>query len=93
MIAVADQLAARTWLSPPQVARERNIRTSKVLAWIRSGELVAVNYATRRGGRPRWRVSRAALDSFDAARSCRALTLPTSTPRRSRRDASVTNYF
>lgn len=60
-IAAAPQLNAQEWLTPPQVASERGIRTGKVLAWIASGQLVAVNHATRLGGRPRWRISRLAL--------------------------------
>lgn len=62
----------RHWLTPPEIARERGIRTGKVLEWIHSGELEAINHASSRVGSPRWRVSREALDRFDAARSNRA---------------------
>lgn len=51
----------REWYSPPQVARERSIRVGKVLAWIHSGELCAVNHAERCGGISRWRISAGAL--------------------------------
>ena len=90
MIAGAGQLNAQQWMTPAQVATERGIRTGKVLAWIATGQLVAVNHATRLGGRPRWRISRAALDCFDAARSYRA---PAPGPRRRRRDPDVVNFF
>jgi len=66
----------REWYSPPQVARERSIRVGKVLAWIHSGELCAVNHAERRGGIPRWRISAGALAAFDAARTNRAAIQP-----------------
>lgn len=62
----------REWLTPPQVARERGIKPAKVLAFIASGELEAVNHATNRGGKPRWLISRAALDAFERSRSNRA---------------------
>lgn len=59
------------WRSPPQLARERGIRVSKVLAWIRRGELEAVNLAENLLGRPRWRISRESIARFDKARSNR----------------------
>ncbi len=47
------------------------MRPAHVLAWIRTGELHAVNVAARAGGRPRWRISVEALERFDEARSSR----------------------
>jgi len=81
------------WFTPPQVARERAVRVGKVLAWIASGELEAVNHATGVLGRPRWRVSAEALRAFDRARSNRSRMLP-ATPRTTRRAVTnVTEYF
>ncbi len=40
---------ARTKLTPPEVAKAWGISPEKVLAWIRSGELRAVNVATKLG--------------------------------------------
>ena len=81
------------WLTPPQVARARGVKPAKVLAWIGSGELEAVNHAGRTTGRPRWRISAEALQAFDRARSNRApVSAPPASPRR-RRDAAVTQYF
>ena len=42
-------------LTPAQVAASRGIGVSKVYAWIRSGELEAIDLARTRTGRPRWR--------------------------------------
>jgi excisionase family DNA binding protein len=53
-----------TWITPPQVARQFAVSVEKVLAWIRNGELRAMNVAQRLGGRPRWRISPAALEEF-----------------------------
>ena len=82
----------REWLTPPEVARARGIRVAKVLAWIARGELEAVNFAERPGGRPRWRISAAALAAFERARSSRASLAPAPV-RVGRRQAGVVQYF
>jgi excisionase family DNA binding protein len=76
-------------LTPPEVARHLRVNADKVLAWIRSGELRAVNVATGLAGRPRWRVSLADLKAFIARRSAR----PAPAPRRRKRPAEVIEYF
>lgn len=93
MIKGSAQVAARQWLTPPEVARERGIKASKVLMWIASGELVAVNHAGQRNGRPRWRISPEALNAFDAARSCRANISPTASSRRQKPHTSTIQFF
>lgn len=83
------------WFTPPQIARQRQLRVGKVLTWIRTGQLLAVNCAEQSGGRPRWRVSAEALAAFDASRSNRG-HIKHPTPRirpASRRDESVTQFF
>lgn len=86
-----------SWLSPPQIARDRGVKPAKVLAWIASGELAAVNHAESALGRPRWRVSREALEAFDRVRSNRAGQLPagsTASRRRGRRsNPEVIEFF
>ena len=52
------------YLSPPQVAELLHISHAKVLAWIAAGELRAVDLATHRGRRPRWRVACRDLEDF-----------------------------
>src|SRR5437660_5835359 len=44
---------AKVKLTPPEVAKMWGITPEKVIAFIRSGELRAINVATRLGGRPR----------------------------------------
>src|SRR5262245_41173577 len=56
-------------LTPPQVADRLSITPEKVLHWIRSGELRAVNVATKLGGRPRYRVIPADLAAFESRRA------------------------
>ncbi len=80
------------WFTPPQVAKARAIRVSKVLAWIARGELEAVNFAERAGGRPRWRIRAEAMAAFEAARSNRThITPKLGRPRRA--DPGVLEFF
>ena len=51
------------WLSPPQIARIVGVTPEKVITMIRSGELRAVDVATRGSRRPRYRVRPEDLDS------------------------------
>lgn len=52
------------WLTPPQLAKQLGVQAEKVLGWIRSGELRAVNVADRACRRPRWRISAEAIEEF-----------------------------
>jgi excisionase family DNA binding protein len=51
-------------LTPPVLAKALGVHPGKVRAWIESGELEAVNLATSRCGRPRYRVRQDAVDTF-----------------------------
>jgi hypothetical protein len=56
-------------LTPPMIAKYLRVDVSKVHAWIRAGELVAINVATnRRGRRPRWIVEPDELRAFNTRR-------------------------
>ncbi len=61
------QTTNRDWVSPPVIARELGINAGKVIEWITSGELKAVNLSNRT--RPRWRISREDFDDFLRRRS------------------------
>ncbi len=78
-----------TYLSPPELARRLGINPGKIIAWIRSGEMPAINIATRLSGRPRWRISQADLVIFAARRA--ATVPPKSRPRR--KTAGVIEFF
>ena len=79
------------WHTPPEIAKLLRVKPAKVLAWIASGELRAVN--TGDAGRPRWRVSTSAWDEFLQGRS----SIPAVTVRASRRrrsqDQNVIQFF
>ena len=80
----------REYLTPPQVSALLGVGHEKLLAWIHSGELRAVDLSATRGKRPRWRISRQALDDFLSRRSAS----PPAKPRQRRRqpDNVITFY-
>ncbi len=81
----------RRKLTPPEVALEWGLDVSKVIAWIRTGELRAMNAARNvNGSKPRFLIDREALAEFERARS----TGPVAKPVRARRSTgAVTEYF
>ena len=82
----------RPFLTLRQVANWLGLKkVDSVLALIHTGQLHAVNVASRAAGRPRWRISPAALDEFLDRR--RAVLPEKAPPRRKRVAARVTEYF
>ena len=59
---------ARRNLTPPRVAKRFGVATAKVIGWIRTGELKALNLANRGCVRPRYSVTPEALEDFERAR-------------------------
>ena len=78
------------YLSPPQVAKRFSVDAHKVLAWIRSGQLRAIDVATSTGGRPRYRIAPADLAQFEASR---AVQPPAPRVRRRRTDPNIIEFF
>lgn len=65
-----DMHASQTFISVREFAEARRIKPHKVLAWIKAGELAAVNVAANANGkRPRWRIPADAARAFDLRRS------------------------
>jgi hypothetical protein len=56
-------------LTVADVARRYRVGEDKVRAWIRRGELAAINTAAVLCGRPRWVVTHDALAAFEARRA------------------------
>lgn len=56
----------------PALARTYGIGQGKVLGWIASGELRAINCAAKDGGHPRWRILPEDLAAFESRRASRA---------------------
>lgn len=64
-------IAEKSYLTPPEVADLLGIAAEKVVGCIRRGELLAFDVANPGSTRPRFRVSREALQQFLASRSTR----------------------
>jgi hypothetical protein len=72
----------------PVLARFLGVDQDKILGWIHSGELLAIDVSERRGGRPRWRIPAEAWQAFCVARSNQATLPPPRAARRRRRETS-----
>lgn len=57
-------------LTVQQVAERYGVRPHTVLAWIKCGDLAAINVGmSRTRKRPNWRISDKAIESFETVRS------------------------
>jgi excisionase family DNA binding protein len=56
--------AVKKWFTLPEVAELLGIDDMKLHGWLKSGELVAVNVASKPNGRPRWRIAAESLQAF-----------------------------
>jgi hypothetical protein len=84
-------VAERQKVTPPQLARAWGLDVQKIIGWIRSGQLAAINAATNPTGKPRFLIDRQAILDFEARR---AVTPPAARPARRRRSApAVKTYF
>jgi excisionase family DNA binding protein len=55
-------------MTPPEIAKRFSVSVKKVLEWIRTGELPALNLARRACNRPRYSISVEALETFERLR-------------------------
>lgn len=83
--------AYRTAVTPPELARMWGISPDKVLSWIRSGELQAINIASDRRLRPRYVIEKSAVEAFarsrETVRGCRSKS------RKNARRSDVVEFF
>ena len=86
------QRERRSKVTPPQLARRWGVSRDKVLAWIRSGELRAINVANGAADRPRYLIDAKDVALFEARRAEKPMP---KTGRRERRSISddVVNFF
>lgn len=63
------------WITVPELAKELGCNQTKILNWIKAGELEAVNMATDAITRPRHKISETAFIEF-----CRRRSQPPSMP-------------
>ena len=69
------------YLTPSEIANRFGCKPETVIAWIRSGELAAIDLARRGSLRPRYRISPEALATFEQTRSVVPRTPPVRVPR------------
>jgi excisionase family DNA binding protein len=70
------------YLTVAELAERYGTNETKILSWIKAGELRAIDISARRGERPRWRISPEALETFERARESQP---PAPTPIRRRK--------
>lgn len=85
---VASIPASTLYLTPPELASRLRVKAAKVINWIRSGELRAIDLATRGSRRPRYRISPEAVAEFERRRSAAPLPRPI----RRRRPAGIKSF-
>jgi excisionase family DNA binding protein len=57
-------------LTLPEVAERYGVTVRTTLSWIAQGELKAINVARSRNAmKPRWRITKEALEAFELART------------------------
>jgi len=81
----------RRYVTPRDIAADLGCNLSKVLAWIKSGQLRAINIAVRADSRkPRWRIAALDLEAFLIARTVQPPVPPV---RRRRQPEEITQFF
>jgi excisionase family DNA binding protein len=74
-----------------EIAERCGVSVRTVRAWIRANELKAINVARTAGGRkPRWRITQAALDTFETLRTSGP---PAPAPRRRKAASDVVAFY
>jgi len=76
-------------MTPPEVAKQWGVAVNKVLSFIASGELRAINLATNRRTRPRWFIDQDDLEMFERSRAA----TPTTPPARRKRQRPGKDFF
>jgi hypothetical protein len=64
-------ISERNKLTPPKLARRWGVSTNKILFFIGTGELRALNLARRPNGRPRYVIDIEDVQKFERARTVR----------------------
>ena len=80
-------------ITPPKLARRWGIAPEKVLAWIKSGELPAMDASTIRGGRPRYLIDEDDIAAFVARRTVHRKKLKRRSGRRKTDGTRVIKFF
>ncbi len=80
------------YLTPPKYAKRLGVQSTKVLTWIRNGELRSIDVSTKLGvGRPRYRIPLDAIAEFENRRTVQPPSKPVR--RRRRKNPEIIQYF
>ena len=69
-------MSPSVYFSPPQLAKRFGVKPSKIVRFIRAGELRAIDLAAAGSKRPRFRISPEAVAEFERRRSAAPLPRP-----------------
>lgn len=83
-------VVASTYFGVPEIADRLRVKVDKVLSWIHSGELRAINVSQKSGCKPRWRISEDDLAAFLEARTSRGIKASQPACRRRRKKSAET---
>ena len=76
-------------ITPPVYAKSRGVKNDKVLYWIKTGELAAINFARNPGGRPSWKIFPEAIADFERRRASKP---PPKQPPRQKKKTEIPRY-
>jgi len=81
----------KIWPTPPKFAKTLGVKPEKIIGFIQSGELIAIDVSAKPGvGRPRYRIPPSAIADFIARRTVTPRLKP---PRRTQLDDGGVEYF
>jgi hypothetical protein len=78
-------------LTPPEVGRRWRIKAERVISFIKSGQLRAMDVASPTSTRPRYRIDMAAVLEFESTRS--GARTPKPLRRKKARQTDVVEFF
>jgi hypothetical protein len=88
--AAVTAVSPRGW-TVTGLAQRFRVSEEKIRGWIRRGELIAINTADARCGKPRYIVTAEALAQFERGRA--AAAPDKAAPRRKRRTAGMIDFY
>jgi hypothetical protein len=69
LLCLCGVIVERKKVSVPHLAKEWGVSTAKIIAFIKSGELRAIDVSTKQDKRPRYLIDRTDIEAFEQARS------------------------
>jgi hypothetical protein len=87
-------MTTNTFLTPPEVALRWRVSAEKVVAMIRGGQLAAMNVASAKSSRPRFRISVQAVQDFEHGRAAIVAPVPRAEgTRRSKQELKLQRFI